>query len=561
MPRPTDVTLGAPADFSPTASPTTQLNVVAPLNVTAKPTQGEALAKALGLAQETIQPALRKDQIMQGKGDSDQGELDQLLGQTDPGKMQAVSGYRQGAQRVSVEASGLQAVQKIETLAKTDWANDSIQNTTDENGNVVPGMLAKANAVLQQDLGGLEKDPNAARVLLPMVESTLKKISGDRVNENIENTIQQGIDNSTALAVRQAQANDGSWNFQQQLDKLTQVYATRGGRPAAQEALFRSIATAMVQSHDPTLDKKLNIPDKVTFTDSNGLTQTIDGPLYSPKNYATLETAREKALELQTKDNHAAVMQTETGITSGILQNKEPTQALIQYLQMPGANPAFAVSMMNFYKERDKQGADDEVNSPAFANIQRDVLVGNITTANQVAKAVDDAHLTGKARVQAYQKALDGLRTTQTTNQDDPAVRGGVAYLDQMYRPGADPITGKFNNPAAVSQHAGVLTAYRTEVEQLIKQGKSAEDASNTALGDVQKAWKEPVEQPKNSAAHAAKDDLGRVNMIRNAAKDPAAFNAAGITAQDVVRYRDAGYYTQAEGVAAMNLIIARHNK
>lgn len=557
MPRPTDMTLGAPDSFGPSATPTTQLNVVAPLDVTAAPSQGDALAKALGVANQTLQAPLRKDQIAEGKKDATEGQADQILNQVDPDKMANITGYAAGAHRISVEQSTLQALNTIETKAHTDWANDPVYDTTDVNGNVVPGVLSKADAELRTQLSGLETDPDAARVMAPLIQRSLNTIAGQRISQQIEQTQQSGIDNATALAVRQASRGDGSFNWNDQFTALTQVY--QGDKHKASMALVHAVGQATIQAQDPTLPDKLDIPDKITFTDKLGNTQTLDGPMYVPGNAQVLEEAKAKALELQTKSNHAVVMSTENQIAAGVLQDKDPTQALLQYSKMPGATPAFLVSMSNFYKERDKAGIEDDLNSPAFASVQRDVLLGNTTTAPQLVASIEHAGLTGKAYVQAMQKGLDGLRATQTTNQDDPAVRGGVQYLDSMYRPGADPITGKFNNTAAVGQHAGVIMDYRGEVEQLMKGGKSSEEASNTAMQDVQKKWGDPVENPRAKSNRAPVTDVDRAAAIMSALKSPEQMAQLHVNGSDIKRLRDIGYLTPADAETAARAALAKH--
>lgn len=533
------------SDFGPSASPTTQLNVVAPLDVNAAPTQASALARAVGVAWDSAQPALKKDQLMAGKQDAQAGQADATLGNIDQDKYNRIEGYRIGAKRITVENHTLQAVQEATTKANTDWANLPVFDTTDASGNIVPGLASNLQSLFTQRLGGLEKDSEAAHVMQPMIMHTMNTLTGQRVQQHTEHLIQQGIDNATSLAVRQATRGDGSFNWSDQLTALTGVYS--GDRHAASGALMHAVAQATIQAQDPGLPDKLGIPDKVTFTGKDGVQQTIDGPMYVPGNAQILEEAKAKALELQTKTNHVQVMSVENQIAAGVIQDKDPSQALLQYAKMPGANPAFLVSMSNFYKEKDKANVDDQLNGSAFYGVLADVARGNLTTAPQIDAAISSSGLSGKARVQAFGKGMEALRTTQSTNQDDPAVQGGVKYLDEQYKPGTDPLTGKFNNPAAVSQHSGIMLDFRTEVQKKIGQGIAAEDAANQTIQDVKKKWGDPVELSKSATHGQPTTDVDRASQIMSAMKTPASLAHMGLTSPELQRLRDIGYLSSAD--------------
>lgn len=551
----------AGAGFGPSNSlDQPKLQVVAPLDVNAAPSQAEALAKALNVGWSLAQPQLNKDLERRGQQDASLGSADAALNQIDPVKMAKVDGYRIGATRTVTEQHTLAALNEASQKMQTDWQTLPLHDTnTAGNGAISTqkGLLSNLDDFFRSRLGGLDKDPEAARVIAPMIQHFMNEAAGQRVERDIKMTQQNAEDTAQALAMHAAHANDGSFTWDEQFKKMTQVYG--GDKRAASQALVHSLGEAAVQARNPGLID-LFLPAKTKLEDG----QEIDGPGQTPANAAYLDEARSRARVLMDQDNKKVIQSSETGIMDRVLSGQDPRAMLHQYAGMPGADPHFLESAFNWYRELTKAHTEDELDTGAASSVIAGVAKGDITSANQVLQAVTEAHITGKAKSQLIDKALTTLRTVQTTDVDDPAFRAGQQYIDSQYKPGINPLTGKFQNPAAANQHAGILLDYRTEVAKQIKNGTGPEEAANNALTTVQQKWGQPIESADmkvHNNGPAPATDLDQATVIKNAPGNPKAFYNSRVNAGDIKRLRDLNMISDTEAATAAQLVIDRHNK
>src|SRR5437764_722197 len=103
--------------FAPTSSDQQpKLNVTAPLDVQAAPSQAMALAKALNLGWSIAEPKINASLERKGKQDVAEGEAAATMGNVDQVKAAQIEGYRIGAARVTTEQHTLQAMLDAEKL-------------------------------------------------------------------------------------------------------------------------------------------------------------------------------------------------------------------------------------------------------------------------------------------------------------------------------------------------------------------------------------------------------------------------------------------------------------
>jgi len=377
--------------------------------------------------------------------------------------------------------------------------------------------------------------------------------AGQRLKQQTEQTIQNGLDAAGAAAMRQADRQDGTFNWDDQVKTMTDVY--HGDRHAAVAGLMHTLTDAMIQSHDPSFMDRIGLPDKIKTADG----QTIDGPLHIAGYSEMVEVAKDKARSLQMKDQEVAVRKAGVDIANGILSGKNPVDSLHQYATLPGADPHFIESMYDWWKNKDRQGAEDALSGPAVTGIINDIMTHNLTTSEQIAKAATDARLPPKAMTKVMDMGLQVLRGTQGTDQDAPELRETATYVSNLYRPGVNQLTGRFINTAAVMQQQNALLDFRMQYNQAIQQNKSPSQAAQEASDSVIKKYGKPVEQSDAVMKKTPTTDMDRGNSIRNAAKDPTAFLHSGINSKEIARLRDAGYVSSQEAADAARLWISQH--
>ncbi len=254
-------------------------------------------------------------------------------------------------------------------------------------------------------------------------------------------------------------------------------------------------------------------------------------------------------------DQKAAVRGAEVSMMNGVLSGKDQTAALHAYATLPGADPSFIEKAANWQHERYQQGQADQVdNNGATASLLSDIALGKVKTGAQIMTAVQNAGLGNKAAAAMVSKGLSTLADVQKTNADDPEAKAYASDLDKRYAPSVDKITGKFDNPAAVQQHADVLLDFN-------RQRANGTDA-NTAWQNVQKTHGDPLELANEAKAQrnlAPVNDNERAKIV--AGGDSKAFDASGITAADLRRMQNSGQITSDAATKAAMLILARHNK
>lgn len=550
MPRPSDaaalpITNGG---FGPTGSPTTQLGVYAPLNVEGPPSQASLLAKSLGVLQEQITPVLNRRARMQGAADVSAGESAATLGDVNPELEAKNEGYRIGASRTVAQQHALTAMDDFEKQLST---NTDMQNLPllDSKEGAGDGLLSKADAFFRQQLGGLENDPVTAKAVMPIVQNYLNNLAAKTVQRQIATTQQTAVDNAVTLAGAEAAlanaGNGGVFNYGDQLDTLKKLFGGNGVE--AQTQLSQALIDKAVAAHDP---KILSL-----------IAPAPDAPALSPVLQVKIAEAGQRIKGLVNSDNETWNKQAQSPIMDSILSGKDPTAQLHTYLAHPGSDAEFAKSAMGFFHSLATDNANDQLDSSAAARVIADVAGGQTTTAAQLLKAVTASGVSGKAQTQLLDKGLSTLRSVQSTNVDDPTIRAGVTHLQELYKVGQDPLTGKILNPAQLSQMSGALLDYRTEVQKLIGQGKSAEEAMSTTLQTVQKKWGEPLEQGKNfSNRPLPSTDVDLSNIIRSN-RDPRALAHAGVTGAELIRLRGLGMISDSDANQAAAVLNTRYTK
>lgn len=562
MPRPSEMDLlGSRAPgFAPTDPSNITTQVVAPLDVQAAPDVAHQLAVALGHAQPMVESGLREDAMAAGMKDAEkehaneqQGSTDAYLGQIDPEKAKTVVGYGEGAHRASVEMNTITALNDLRSKVATEWLDKPLHDYTAADGTSQPGIMSMADDFLRSRLGGLDTDPNAAKIMGPMVQHAMNEIAGAKNHQEIVHTQQLAEDTASGLLLNDIQHGTNSFVVNDQLTKLSQVYG--GDMHAARSALVHAVGEAAVTGGDPSVITKY-LPNGVDF--GNGATLT-------PENQQYLDNARARATEAQQRNNQAVVRQSEDNIASAMLQNKDPTEMLHAYLQLPGAHAETALSMYDWYYRRGKQREQDSVdNNQNTWDMDRAIAGGDITNGGDLLKWLSDRGVGNtKAGNMMFQRGMNNIRTFQNTSGDDPDYRALYTSLDQKYKPGVNPMTGKFLNDSANSQHAGVLLDFRAEYNQYQKGGMSSPEAARKAAAQVEGKYGTPVEDPSNRTGgnwQAPKDDISQAQIVRDAWKDPSALARSAISAKDLVRLRDTGMISSADADrTAAQLLQLRH--
>lgn len=551
-------TKGTVKEFSPTSAVAQpKLQVVAPLDVNAAPTQAMALAKALNVGIATAEPMLEQKAVQYGADQSTKGQADVALGQVDPDKMAKIDAYRMGATRAITEKSTLDAISKVEAfvaspegqaLPLTDTAGDG---TTP----MKKGLLSTVDDMFRSALGGLTKDPDSARVVAPMVQHTMNEIAGERTQRDIKNNQQNAEDSATAIALRSAKTGDGSFNWKDQQAKLRGVYG--GDNRAANSALIHSVAAAAIAAKDPSLLDKF-IPESITTEDG----QTLAGPGQTPENAAYLATARAQASAAQ-KGQWEEDRKVDTAtITTLTLNGKDPTAAIKDYLSKPGASFAEAQSMYNFYQAKQEKGVADTLDGPSTYKLQTQIATGDITTPAQIVAYANGTGIKGKALGQLVTKGMDMLHSTQSTTQDDPSIRAGLQDVDGTYKAVTGP-AGNILAPAASAQHVAAMVDYKERTTQLMRQGKTAEEAATTATREVKEKYGAPMTDSQGQMRadqNVPKTDHEQGNLVRTAPTNAAAMRAAGITGATLKHLVDSGEITFAEASAAAQAILDAHH-
>jgi hypothetical protein len=531
----------AGAPFSPTSSTDQpKLNVVAPLDVTAAPTQAAALARALNIGWKMAEPVLEKKAAKQGEEDAAIGSLDALTGNVDPVKQAQIEGYRIGAARTQVEQHTVAAIQDAHQLAATDWAALPL---SDANGN--KGLLSTMDDFFRSRLAGLEKDPEAAKIVAPMLQHALNEMAGTKVRDSIAQTRQGAADVATALAMHAAQSGDGSFKWSEQFDKLTQVYG--GDRHAASTALVQAVGEAAVQAHKPSIIDTL-LPQSTTLADG----QQIAGPGSTPENASYLDSARRRATSLQNEDIKQSNEKVAASITNQVLSGKDPTALLHAYLGQPGADPAFARSTLDWFKSLSRQNDADQLDTGAAANITVSVAKGDISSTAQLVTAAQSAGITGKALSQLIKQNTSLLATTQAVDQNDPAYRDGRSWIERTYKPATDQL-GRLLHPAAGQQQADAMREFSATYQKLLTQGKSSIEAAATATNQVIADRGKPMEQAGSDNIDTS-TPYGRVQIIKDG--NPKVLKASGLTGSDIKALVASGQITDEQGRAAVAAIL-----
>lgn len=563
MPRPTEQGLIGTHDttgFSPSATPTTQLNVVAPLDVDAAPTQAMALAKALGHGNDIAQQALGKMAREQGSADEAQGEAAASMGLNNPSDSDSVSaathGFAIGFTKVQTQQKAFQAADAAKQFAAAN-PTMPLNDYTNDDGSPAQGLLHHIDAIYKQAFpGGEEKDPEAARAMSPILSHTINEIAGQRNLDVIKNTQQNAEDVETAKLSHDLQNGTQFFNKDDALTTLKNVYGNDDR--AALSALVHVVGEGGVTGANPSVIRQL-LPKDADFGGGVRLT---------PADQMYLDNAVARATEAQNRNNRETVKQSADNITLLTLNGKDPLPAIKEYLKLPGADAGEARAMFDWaYKKGKETESDNAENNQSGWEMSASINRGELTNGGQIMAFLDSNNLAGtKVGNLLLQKGMSELRNVQNINQDDPDYRASRDFVFNTYRPAVGPL-GKLMNPTAQSQQTGALSDYNTEYTAQVRQGKSSTEAARAARASVVDKWGAPVEDPKGMAnpnATMPTADVDRaavIHSISTGSQGVRAFHAAGITATDVVNLTRNNLISVDEGELAMRLIIAKHQR
>jgi hypothetical protein len=507
------------------------------------------LAQALGVTAKIVQPELVKKARIEGMNQEAKGEAAAAPGGTlDPNLMAKDAAYRLGATRASAIQSTLQAIGSIKQQLEDPNSPLSSAPAFDSAPGKGDGVLTLVDGLLRQQLGGLEKDPDAAKAITPLVTQFMNEVGGQRIQQQANNTRKAAVNNATQMASMDASMGMKTFDFSQQRDTLTKLFG--GDSVTATAVLSQSLIDTAVAKHDPKILDM--IPQ--SFVDAKGNTQA--GPAAAPATAFKIAEARQKINVLQQDDNKIASNKSQLTIMSSVLRFQNPTAQLQQYAGMPGADPKFLPSAMAFFHTMNTNAAADVSDGSFGAALVGKIAKGDITNTSQLLTEIQGAGLSGKAASAVLSHGMAALKSVEGIDQDNTQYKAGTTYVDQMYAPSVNPLTHKFDNPAAVQQHAGAMLDFRTEAQNLIQQGKSPEEATNQALKQVQEKWGEPLGMATKSQAMPT-TDADKVAAIMNAEKNPQTLLQAHITGAYLSHLRDTGAISSDAAAHAAKLILA----
>jgi hypothetical protein len=401
------------------------------------------------------------------------------------------------------------------------------------------------DAFFKSKLGGLETDPTAAPLLHPLIQHFYNETTGAAIKQQQDDTLNTAVQTIQARALYSYKNADPSFSWSTGYSQLTGL----GVAPTqASSMMVHAIGEAAVQAGNPKLiDQYLPKPGEVPGGVSPGDV---------PANAQYLDQARARATDVAAKNNKVALTSSENSLASLAVQHKDISGPLLQYLQTPGADPHFAMSIHDFANTIGKQDEADQLDSGSAARVTASIATGDISNPRQLVDAVNNSGLDPKARDQLLSKGLDTLKSVQSAGQDDPAMKAMQSDLDSRYKPGTNPLTGKFNNEAAASQHAGILLDYRTEYQAAIKGGTSTQLAAQQAYDAVQKKWGDPIETAKLAPKSEPLNDVDQMSVIQT--HDAKALHVHGITSGDIRRLHGLGMVSDDDARAAYTAIIQR---
>lgn len=564
MPRPTEQGLIGVHDtqgFTPGGPPATQLQVVAPLDVDAAPTQAMALAKALGHGDDIAQQWLGKEAREQGSADEAEGEAAAAQGLDSPQDSGAVNetakGFAIGFSKTKTQQTAFRASQDAQAFAAQN-PTMPLDQYTDDQGNTQPGLLRSVDNIFRQHFpGGVEQDPEAARAMSPILTHTINEIAGQRNLQVIKDTQEQAEDLASSKLSYDIQHGTQFFNRDEALADLQKVYGN--DHRGALSALVHAVGEGAVTGADPSVIRNL-LPKDVDFGGGVRLT---------PADQMYLDNAQARATETQQRNQGLAAKQSMDNLTLMALNGKDVVPGLKQYLALPGANGEQARALYDWvYKKGKEAEADSEENNQAGWDLMEKVNSGDVTNGGQAMAFLRDQGLAGtKVGNTLLQKAMSEMRNVQNINQDDPDYRSNRQFIADIYKPAVGPL-GKLMNPAAAAQQSGALSDYSTEYQSAVRQGKSSTEASRAARAAVVQKWGDAIEGPNGMAnpnQRLPTTDVDRASIIQGLRTGGGggvkSFFSSGVKAADVKSLTDMGLISVDDGELAMRLIISQHNR
>lgn len=283
MPRPDQTPLNNPRPFSVGNTQSPGVGVFAsPVRVLARDSTAESAAQLASVLGAVRDPLLQ-DIHDQAGADASQGMADEVLGKTDPAKAARVEAYAQGAHRIAVLNQYQQAERNI-----LDWYQTEADKTAP-----VDQIAKHADAMMREELGGLEGDPAGAKLVATRYTSFLNQLTGQHIRLQHEDRVNTAV-STTQADIMQSLARGGDGDYQSQVEGL---YKVIGDRTQAVNAVLQSYGEAAVQGHDPGILDRL--PKQITGDDG----KVLPGPAYSAKNRDLIDRYRGEAQKLFDQDH------------------------------------------------------------------------------------------------------------------------------------------------------------------------------------------------------------------------------------------------------------------
>jgi hypothetical protein len=555
MPRPTDESLtSAPSSGGFGADPNAsssfgsiEVSPVHQLDVDGATENAHALAAVFAKGADLA------DTVIKQKNDAAdaQGYLDGSVGAVNVSAQSSISAnaYAAGAKRAQTQMTAITAANQAKQFfaAHPDMP---LTDSTDENGQTVKGLMSNVDDIFKQAFpGGAEQDPVVAKLIGPLVQHTFNEITGASYQASIQSTQQGAEDAQTALAVHDAQnPGGGLFNVQQSLDTMTKVFG--GDARKGREALVQSVGEAAVQSGQPGLIDRL-LPNGLDL--GNGATLT-------PQNLAYLDGARNRATAAAQKTNEQALKSAGMAVVQAIGAGKDPSATLDAYSKMPGADPNFYRSQLDWFRSQGADNASRAINTGDAADLQASIASGSITSVEQAQQFVAARGYKAGAAVDLMTHAGSWLSAVQHTNQDDPQFRAQQDRLNELYHT-IDPLTGQWTSVDSKMQHANVMLSYVTNYTQAVQQGTAPAQAAQQAADKAQKQWGDPKSQT-DAQQKMPTDNYSAAAYIRNSAnRTPSALKAAGIDGTRIKTLRDANLLSADEANAAATALLTQSGK
>lgn len=580
--------------YGPSAPPRTALEVVAPLNVRAKPGQMSYLAQQMLQFSDQMRRPMMFAADAEGRNRADagnaaatiagakvdaQGNVDtSQMSPEDQQRFQSDSLFRIGAVRASAQNS-LKA-----------WITGTEQALADPN-NPMSQMDSQSLAVAldqsaRQSLGGLESDPITARAIAPMYSAFLQHTVSQRVQRQVEQTQTTALDNQLTIATAQLSTADSAaggkgqgvvpqaqlgaaWaNARKDMTRLTFGDSQRATEMLVNAFIDKARSSLDARYLDVIPQAQLD-DNGQPLLDSNG--QPIAGPAVAPQTAIRIREAQQYIAQEGGKQNEQAFDAKLTGLAQDYLSSgRDITGDVTRTLSMPGASWTKAAQLLNFIKDRSKEGAsaDSPEAQQATWGMYTALAHGQINGQSDLLTFINQHHLSTEAANALFTKGTTELAKGRSDEMSDPDYRAGLSQIVAQYAPVPGSPLREFQGNAAAAQSALAQSDYRSVYLAQRAEGQSTQEAARAAL----EAAKGHAGNPVMSMTGANQANAARFNQIPETLSGQAADVRSAITqhgqlpawlknATQLKQLADLGLLSDAEANQAASLYLAaRHH-